>query len=261
MFRRIREALFSELIHAIAGHPHHEQVADALIEEQFRRHPRIGARQDRGERRLPLLRDAFPAREIPSRMPRLSRRPSRRCRPPRLSPPRAGEGGRASLHCTASAAIPTPPPDATSNATIRARRNSAITSSHKPSSHWIPRLARVRLHAISPSGMMVRLKCGFNLKDENACARSHRPNSRAIILTISLPVVFAFGCANDAIEANRRQVEANQALIEQTQQQLAMLQAQQNSGPPPPASGTARRMRQEGRGHRDQARRRFIRRG
>ncbi len=61
----------------------------------------------------------------------------------------------------------------------------------------------------------------------------------APILTILiwLPVVFAFGCANDAIEANRRQVEANQALIEQTQQQLAMLQAQQNSGPPPSASG------------------------
>jgi len=58
-----------------------------------------------------------------------------------------------------------------------------------------------------------------------------------LTILISLPVVLTFGCANDAIEANRRQVEANQALIEQTQQQLAMLQAQQSSAPPPPASG------------------------
>jgi tetratricopeptide (TPR) repeat protein len=61
-----------------------------------------------------------------------------------------------------------------------------------------------------------------------------------ILLPLALAVALAFGCwgcANDAIEANRRQVEANQALIEQTQQQIAMLQSQQTSAPPPTASG------------------------
>jgi tetratricopeptide (TPR) repeat protein len=58
--------------------------------------------------------------------------------------------------------------------------------------------------------------------------------TRAIVLL--LPLALAFACANDAIEANRRQVEQNQALIEQTQRQLAMLQAQQNT-PPPTAPG------------------------
>lgn len=62
--------------------------------------------------------------------------------------------------------------------------------------------------------------------------------SPLIALAISLQIVFASGCANDAIEANKRQVEQNQALIEQTQTQIAMLQSQQNSGPPPPAPGT-----------------------
>jgi len=51
-----------------------------------------------------------------------------------------------------------------------------------------------------------------------------------------LPLTLTFGCANDAIEANRRQVEANQALIEQTQQQIAMLQANQGAAPSTAAS-------------------------
>src|ERR1700683_1963260 len=46
--------------------------------------------------------------------------------------------------------------------------------------------------------------------------------------------VLMMGCANEAIEANRKQVEANQALIEQTQKQLAEIQAQQDYSPTPP---------------------------
>jgi tetratricopeptide (TPR) repeat protein len=45
------------------------------------------------------------------------------------------------------------------------------------------------------------------------------------------------GCGNEAIEANRKQAEANQALIEQTQKQLAEIQAQQNT-PSTPLPGT-----------------------
>ena len=60
--------------------------------------------------------------------------------------------------------------------------------------------------------------------------------ARAALAMVLLTLALACGCANDAIEANRRQVEANQALIEQTQRELAMLQAQQSS-PPPPAPG------------------------
>lgn len=44
------------------------------------------------------------------------------------------------------------------------------------------------------------------------------------------------GCQGAAIEANQRQVQANQALIEQTQQQIAMLQANQGAAPLPPTS-------------------------
>ena len=58
-----------------------------------------------------------------------------------------------------------------------------------------------------------------------------------LALMISIPLVLASGCANEAIEANKRQVQQNQALIEQSQRQIAMLQSQQNSPPPPPAVG------------------------
>jgi tetratricopeptide (TPR) repeat protein len=54
------------------------------------------------------------------------------------------------------------------------------------------------------------------------------PTALAILLLL---LATTSGCGNDAIEANRRQVEANQALIEQTQQQIAMLQANQGAGP------------------------------
>lgn len=57
------------------------------------------------------------------------------------------------------------------------------------------------------------------------------------VLMISIPVVLTSGCANDAVEANKRQVQQNQALIEQSQQKIAMLQAQQNSPPPPATPG------------------------
>ena len=59
-----------------------------------------------------------------------------------------------------------------------------------------------------------------------------------VAIAISLFCLLIAGCANEAIEANRKQVEANQALIEQTQQQLAQIQAQQNYAPPTPPPGT-----------------------
>jgi len=40
--------------HEVAGDANHEQVARPLIERQLRRDPRIGAAEDRGERRLAL---------------------------------------------------------------------------------------------------------------------------------------------------------------------------------------------------------------
>jgi tetratricopeptide (TPR) repeat protein len=59
--------------------------------------------------------------------------------------------------------------------------------------------------------------------------------SLALAAMLSMLALVA-GCANDAIEANQRQVEANQALIEKTQRELAELQANQGSTPPPSAS-------------------------
>jgi hypothetical protein len=61
---------------------------------------------------------------------------------------------------------------------------------------------------------------------------------RAALGLILAFLLTAFGCANDAIQANQRQVQANQALIEQTQQQIAMLQANQGASAPAPAPGT-----------------------
>ncbi len=62
---------------------------------------------------------------------------------------------------------------------------------------------------------------------------------RSIVFII--PMLVALGCSDAANDANRRQVEQNQALIEQTQQQIAMLKAQQNVPPMPAApSNTGR---------------------
>jgi tetratricopeptide (TPR) repeat protein len=60
---------------------------------------------------------------------------------------------------------------------------------------------------------------------------------RVALAALWLALAMSFGCANDAIEANRRQVEANQALIEQTQQQIAMLQANQGAATPQSSPG------------------------
>jgi len=51
-----------------------------------------------------------------------------------------------------------------------------------------------------------------------------------------LSLAIVLGCQNAAIENNRRQVEQNQALIQQSQRQIAALQAQQQSIPPPAPS-------------------------
>ena len=50
-------------------------------------------------------------------------------------------------------------------------------------------------------------------------------------------MLVALGCSNAANDANRRQVEQNQALIEQSQRQIAMLKAQQNNPPAPSNTG------------------------
>ncbi|HLI80841.1 MAG TPA: tetratricopeptide repeat protein [Candidatus Binataceae bacterium] len=87
---------------------------------------------------------------------------------------------------------------------------------------------RHRLLAISRSGMMV---WGMDIG-----ATKHRGAARKIhSMVLLLPMITVLGCANAAIDANRRQVEQNQALIEQSQKQIAMLKAQQNNPPPTPA--------------------------
>ena len=40
----------------VAGHPDHKNIADALIEDDFRRHPGVGAGEDRGQGVLALSR-------------------------------------------------------------------------------------------------------------------------------------------------------------------------------------------------------------
>ena len=58
-----------------------------------------------------------------------------------------------------------------------------------------------------------------------------------VMLMISLPLVLASGCGNDANEANRLQIEHNQALLEKQQRELAMIQAQPGYTPPPSIPG------------------------
>ena len=40
----------------VAGHPDHKDIADALVEDDFRRHPGVGAGEDRGQGVLALRR-------------------------------------------------------------------------------------------------------------------------------------------------------------------------------------------------------------
>src|SRR5579872_7360131 len=75
--RCIVQALRHHLIEAVAGHTHHEQIAEADIEEQFGRDPRIRARQDCSERPLPLEGELFALRQTDPRVYRLTGGPSR----------------------------------------------------------------------------------------------------------------------------------------------------------------------------------------
>jgi len=59
------------------------------------------------------------------------------------------------------------------------------------------------------------------------------------LILVLLPVAVMLGCQNAAIDANRRQTEQNQAMIEQTQRQIASLQAQQNAPAPTPGKNGA----------------------
>ena len=63
--------------------------------------------------------------------------------------------------------------------------------------------------------------------------KGRRTIARAIF---AMPLlVLTFGCANQANDANRRQLESNQALIEKQQRELAAIQSQQaNSRSPAP---------------------------
>jgi len=58
---------------------------------------------------------------------------------------------------------------------------------------------------------------------------------RACVIVFLLPLFLALGCSNASNDANRRQLEQNQALIEQQQRDLAKLQVeqQQNLAPAP----------------------------
>src|SRR5579862_9551986 len=77
MLDRIFEALDAQFVDAVARLPHYEQISHALIEQQLRWHPRVGARQESSEGLLPLARNAFAPREIAARMDRLAHGPAR----------------------------------------------------------------------------------------------------------------------------------------------------------------------------------------
>ena len=62
---------------------------------------------------------------------------------------------------------------------------------------------------------------------------------RARVILVLLPLLLAFGCSNTANDANRHQLEQNQALIEQQQRDLAKLQVEQQQNlPPAPTPGS-----------------------
>jgi len=63
--------------------------------------------------------------------------------------------------------------------------------------------------------------------------KSRRYARAGLAIALFVPLAITFGCANEAIEANRRQVAENQALIEKQQRDIAMIQAEQSSAPPP----------------------------
>ncbi len=48
----------------VAGHPDHKDIADALVEDDFRRHPGVGAGEDCGQGVLALGRGQGPARPV-----------------------------------------------------------------------------------------------------------------------------------------------------------------------------------------------------
>ncbi len=57
-------------------------------------------------------------------------------------------------------------------------------------------------------------------------------------MLIAATLVFMGGCSNDALQANQRQVQENQKLIEQSQLEIARLQANQAAGGGPPPAAT-----------------------
>src|SRR5207253_8758136 len=60
---------------SIARHTRHEQITDSLIEDQFRRDPRIRAGDNRCEWRLPMVKHALAANCVLVRMRLSKRRP------------------------------------------------------------------------------------------------------------------------------------------------------------------------------------------
>ncbi len=61
--------------------------------------------------------------------------------------------------------------------------------------------------------------------------------ARRALFAAAIALAILPGCAQEALEANRRQVEANQAQIEQLQKQIVALTQQQNYPVPAPAAG------------------------
>lgn len=78
--------------------------------------------------------------------------------------------------------------------------------------------------------------CLLNMRNQPHRSKPLALPSLAAILLLTLAL--ACGCANDAIKANELAVQQNQALIEQTQLEIARLQANQGSSPPPASAPT-----------------------
>jgi tetratricopeptide (TPR) repeat protein len=72
--------------------------------------------------------------------------------------------------------------------------------------------------------------------------KPHPIAHRANVILFLLPLFLALGCSNAANDANRHQLEQNQALIEQQQRDLAKLRVEQQqnlpSAPTPGKTGT-----------------------
>lgn len=71
----VRDACQDRLVQDLAGRAHGQQITQALVEDQLRRHPGIDAAQDHGEGMLPGDQ-RLPYRARPVGMPLMERPPA-----------------------------------------------------------------------------------------------------------------------------------------------------------------------------------------